>query len=377
MLAATPPMGWNSWNTIGHGVSEEVVRETAEAMKRFGMRELGYEYVVIDDCWSHKEGRDKNGNLIPDAERFPNGMKALADYVHGLGFKLGIYSDAAELTCAKWPGSYGHEEQDAALWASWGIDFLKYDYCHAPGDQTTAIERYSAMGEALRATGREILYSACEWGGRAPWTWARNAGCHMWRVTGDVVDRFDTTLDWGGLGILPALDRAAHLHEYAGPGGWNDMDMLVVGCRGMGHTGTGCTDTEYRLHMTMWVMLASPLMCGNDIRKMDTETAAILLNPEVLAVSQDPDGIQAEIVDKEGPLETWVKPLVDGGVAVALINRGHSDAEYGIHADDFIFEEEGPKLVRDLWARSDIGELVEAFPVEVPAHGTVMLKVGE
>jgi alpha-galactosidase len=187
-LASTPPMGWNSWNTFGHNINEAVVRETADALVSTGLKDYGYEYIVIDDCWSIKDRRDSNGDMIPDPEKFPNGIKALADYVHSKGFKLGIYSDAAEKTCAGYPGSYGFEETDAQLWASWDIDFLKYDYCHAPVEQSVAIERYSRMGEALRKTGHEFLYSSCEWGGRSPHLWGRKVGGHMWRVSGDVHD---------------------------------------------------------------------------------------------------------------------------------------------------------------------------------------------
>ncbi|HSD85797.1 MAG TPA: glycoside hydrolase family 27 protein, partial [Anaerolineae bacterium] len=187
-LAATPPMGWNSWNMFGWNIHETAIRETADALVSSGLKACGYEYLVIDDCWSRKEGRDSNGDLIPDPEKFPNGLKALADYVHSLGFKLGLYSDAADRTCGGHPGSYGFEDQDAQLWAAWGIDFLKYDYCNAPADQATAIERFSRMGEALRKTGREFLFSLCEWGGRSPQLWGRSVGGHMWRVSDDVFD---------------------------------------------------------------------------------------------------------------------------------------------------------------------------------------------
>src|SRR5688500_18182542 len=188
ILAATPPMGWNSWNMFGSRVSEAAIRETADAMVELGLKDLGYQYVVIDDCWSIKGRRDGNGDLIPDPEKFPSGMKALADYVHGLGLKMGIYSDAADRTCAGYPGSFGFEEQDARLWASWEMDFLKYDYCNAPTDQATAIERYGRMGAALRGSGREFLFSLCEWGGRSPHLWGREVGGHMWRSTGDIFD---------------------------------------------------------------------------------------------------------------------------------------------------------------------------------------------
>ncbi|HXQ37504.1 MAG TPA: glycoside hydrolase family 27 protein, partial [Anaerolineales bacterium] len=210
-LASTPPMGWNSWNTFGYNVNEAVVRETADALVSSGLKDYGYNYIVIDDCWSVREGRDSNGDLIPDPEKFPNGIKALADYVHNLGFKIGIYSDAAEETCAGYPGSLGFEEQDAKLWASWEIDFLKYDYCHAPlFDQAIAIERYTRMGEALRSSGREFLFSLCEWGNQSPHLWGRKAGGHMWRVSGDVYDSWiNINLgSWQSMGIDVSIDVA-------------------------------------------------------------------------------------------------------------------------------------------------------------------------
>lgn len=376
MLAETPPMGWNSWNRFGHNVDENVMRAAAEAMASNGMKDVGYEYVVIDDCWSRKSGRDSNGDLVADPERFPSGMKALADHIHGLGLKFGLYSDAAELTCAKWPGSFGFEEQDAALFASWGVDFLKYDYCHAPAEQHVAIERYTAMGQALENCGRPILFSACEWGGRAPWTWAKEAGAHMWRVTGDVVDVFSGQADWGGLGIEQALDRGAHLHEYAGPGGWNDMDMLVVGIKGTGGNGSGCTDEEYRLHMSMWVILASPLMAGCELTTIDPFSADTLMNPEVIAVNQDALGQQGYLAAKSKSLEIWHKPLYDDSTVVCLVNRGTSSEEIEVNLDDFEFEDETPKPVRDLWARRDVGELKHEYTREVAPHSAVLLKIG-
>ncbi|MGH2795505.1 MAG: glycoside hydrolase family 27 protein, partial [Actinomycetota bacterium] len=258
-LAVTPPMGWNSWNAFGERVDETVIRQTAGAMAASGLRGCGYRAIVIDDCWSVMEGRDRDGNLVPDPIRFPSGMKSLADHVHDLGFEFGIYSDAAERTCAGYPGSYGYEEQDAHLWASWGIDLLKYDYCHAPRDRGTAVDRYARMGEALRATGRPIVYSICEWGERSPHRWGRRAGGHMWRVSNDVLDRWED--------VDRAFDIAAEVAPYGGRGGWNDLDMLVVGLNGRGQIpGAGMTLEEYRTQMTMWCVACSPLMIGCDVR---------------------------------------------------------------------------------------------------------------
>jgi alpha-galactosidase len=379
ILAATPPMGWNSWNLFGPAVSEGVVRETAEALVSSGLKERGYEYVVIDDCWSVKEGRDGNGDLMADPLKFPNGMKALADYVHSLGLKIGIYSDAAERTCGGYPGSYGFEMQDAALWASWGMDFLKYDYCHAPNDQAVAIERYARMGEALRGSGRQFLYSLCEWGGRNPHLWGRGVGAQMWRVSGDVFDSWVNVYvangNYYGVGVDVSIDTAADLAEYGGPGGWNDLDMLVVGLRGKGQIGGGgLSFLEYQTHMSLWCMACSPLMIGCDVRRLEEETARLLLNREVLAVNQDSRGVPGRRVRQFGPAEIWAKPLADGSVAVALINRGSTPREITVTAGD-IGLLDTPKLVRDLWAQADVADFTVAFTHKVEAHETVLLRV--
>ncbi|MBN1313016.1 MAG: glycoside hydrolase family 27 protein [Anaerolineae bacterium] len=378
-LAATPPMGWNSWNQFGWNVNEAVVRETADAMISSGLKDCGYEYVVIDDCWSKKDGRDSNGYLVPDPDKFPNGIKALADYVHNLGLKIGIYSDAADLTCGSYPGSYGFEEQDAQMWASWGIDFLKYDYCNAPEDQASAIERYSRMGEALRKTGREFLFSLCEWGGRSPHLWGREVGGHMWRVSGDVFDSWvniwvaDHT--YYGIGIDVSLDLAAELAEYGGPGGWNDLDMLIVGLKGKGLvSGGGLSFVEYQTHMSMWCMACSPLMIGCDVRAMEKETAALLMNPEVLAVNQDALGEPVRRVKQMDRCEIWKKPLADSSVAVALVNRGASGSDVTVKASD-IGLLDAPKLVRNLWAQEDIADFKVELTRRVQPHETLLLKV--
>jgi alpha-galactosidase len=379
-LASTPPMGWNSWNTFGHAINETVVRETADALLSTGLKAHGYNYIVIDDCWSIKDRRDGNGDLIPDPEKFPNGMKALADYVHDKGFKLGIYSDAAEKTCAGYPGSLGFEDQDAKLWASWGIDFLKYDYCHAPlFDQAIAIERYTRMGEALRNSGREFLYSLCEWGNQAPHLWGRQVGGHMWRVSGDVYDSWVNLQiqNWQPLGIDTSIDIAQDVHAYGGPGGWNDLDMLVVGLKGKGQiAGVGMSFIEYQTHMSLWVMACSPLMIGCDIRKLDSETASLLMNREVLAVNHDSLGIPAARVKQIGACEVWTKRLSDTSTAVAVINRGSRTEEIKVRARD-IGRLDSPKLAQDLWAGRDIADFKTELPLKVAAHQTILLKVSQ
>ena len=376
-LASTPPMGWNSWNTFGHNINETVVRETADALISSGLKDYGYNYIVIDDCWSIKDRRDGNGDLIADPEKFPNGIKALADYVHSKGFKIGIYSDAAEKTCGNYPGSYGFEEQDAQLWASWGIDFLKYDYCHAPQGQEVAIERYSRMGEALRKTGREFLYSLCEWGGRAPHLWGRQVGGHMWRVSGDVYDSWVNVglKGWDAIGVDVSIDIASELYEYGGPGGWNDLDMLIVGLKGKGQiAGTGMSFLEYQTHMSLWCMVCSPLMIGCDVRKLDSDTATLLMNREVLDVNQDSWGTPARRVKQIGQCEIWRKPLEDGSVAVSVINRGSRPEEVTVRPRDIgMFDT--PKLARNLWTHQDIADFKTELTQRVLPHETVLLKV--
>jgi len=377
-LAATPPLGWNSWNTFGVKVNESLVREVADVMVSSGLRDCGYEYLVIDDCWSVKDHRDGNGDLIPDPERFPNGIKALADTVHSKGLKFGIYSDAADKTCAGYPGSFGFEEQDARLWASWGVDFLKYDYCHAPSDQVTAIERYTRMGDALRGCGREILYSICEWGGRSPYLWARQAGGQMWRVTGDVVDSWTNVLHgtWWGLGIDSAIDIAVNLHAYAGPGGWNDLDMLVVGLGGQGQVpGTGANLLEYQTQVSMWSILCSPLMIGCDIRTMNADIARLLMNQEVLMVNQDPLGKQAERIKKEGDLELWRKPMADGSLVMAMLNRGSSGERISFTAGEIGLLDSHKGVIRDLWRQEDISDFWREFNEVILPHSTTLIKI--
>jgi len=371
-------MGWNSWNTFGHNINETVVRETADVLVSSGLKDYGYQYIVIDDCWSVKDGRDSHGDLVPDPEKFPNGVKALADYVHSKGFKLGIYSDAAEKTCAGYPGSLGFEDQDAHLWASWGIDFLKYDYCHAPlFDQAVAIERYTRMGKALRDSGREFLFSLCEWGNQSPHLWGRKAGGHMWRVSGDVFDSWINIWmkDWNtyGIGIDVSIDIANDLHEYGGPGGWNDLDMLVVGLKGKGQiAGNGMSFLEYQTHMSMWVMACSPLMIGCDIRKLDADTASLLINREVLDVNQDALGIPASRVKQIGRCEIWTKRLADSGLAVSVINRGSRGEDVTVKARD-IGLLDTPKLARNVWAGQDVADFRTELPLRVEPHETILL----
>ncbi len=376
-LASTPPMGWNSWNMFGEKIDAEAVCRMADAMSSV-LQQLGYQYVVIDDCWTVKTGRDSHGNLVPDPLRVPDGIKPVADYIHSRGLKFGIYSDAAKMTCAGYPGSYGFEEQDAALWASWGVDFLKYDYCYAPPEQAVAIERYTRMGQALQNCGREILYSICEWGGRKPWLWARQAGGQMWRISGDVFDSWVDVRTKGGwgTGIDTAIEIAANLYEYAGPGGWNDLDMLVVGLNGKGSIpGEGCSLNEYRTQVSMWSMLCSPLMIGCDLRHITPETASLLTNPEIIAINQDALGKPAVRLVKRGDQEVWRKRLADGSLVLALFNRGSTSQEIEFHIGEIGLLDNYKAVVRDLWLRQDVADFHPSFSYIVEPHSAAILKI--
>lgn len=328
-LLLTPPMGWNSWNTFGRHLTEELILQTADAMIANGMRDLGYSYINIDDFWQLPE-RGADGHLQVDKTKFPHGIKYVADYLHERGFKLGIYSDAAEKTCGGVCGSYGYEETDAEDFASWGVDLLKYDYCNAPVDRVEAMERYAKMGKALRATHRSIVYSVCEWGQREPWKWAKKVGGHLWRISGDIGDIWYRDGDHiGGLrGIVNILDINAPLSEYAAPSGWNDPDMLVVGIDGksksIAYASEGCTHEQYKSHFALWCMMASPLLSGNDVRNMNDSTLNILLDADLIAINQDVLGRQAERSISSDHYDIWVKPLADGRKAVACFNRTKS-----------------------------------------------------
>ena len=362
-LAKTPPMGWNSWNKFGCNVSEKLIREMADAVVSTGLRDAGYQYVVIDDCWQVE--RDAEGNIVPDPQRFPSGMKALADYVHSKGLKFGLYSDAGTLTCQKRPGGRGYEFQDARQYAAWGVDYLKYDWC-STGTQNQQAS-YSIMRDALLKAGRPIVFSICEWGTSKPWLWARDVG-NLWRTTGDIQDCWDCKRDWGGMGFIHILDLQDGLEAYAGPGHWNDPDMLEVGNGGM-------TAEEYRAHFSLWCVLAAPLMAGNDLRQMTPEIAEILTNREVIAVDQDPLGLQGRRVRREGDSDVWAKQLADGGRAVALLNRGASPAQLSVSWNDIGYPARLPASVRDLWAKKDLGKRTGSFSATVPGHGVVLVKV--
>jgi alpha-galactosidase len=362
-LARTPPMGWNTWNKFACNVSETLVHEAADAIVSSGMKDAGYRYVVIDDCW--QVSRDTDGNIVPGAKRFPNGIKAVADYVHSKGLLFGIYSDAGTGTCQNRPGSRGYEFQDARQYAAWGVDYLKYDWCnHSTQDSQAS---YSLMRDALAKSGRPIVFSLCEWGSTKPWLWAQPVG-NLWRSTGDIIDRWSGSEKWGGNGVVQILDQENGLESYAGPGHWNDPDMLEVGNGGM-------TTTEYRSHFSMWCILAAPLIAGNDIRSMKPEIRDILINKEAIAIDQDPMGIQGRRVQKDGDLEVWSKQLADGGRAVALLNRGASEQTITAAWSSLGYPETLKASIRDLWAHKDMPSAAGRFSASVPSHGVVLVRI--
>ena len=362
-LASTPPMGWSSWNKFGCNVSEDMIRQMADGMVKSGMKDAGYQYVVIDDCWQVE--RDQSGNIVADAKRFPAGIKALADYVHSLGLKFGIYSDAGSMTCAKRPGSLGHEYQDALQYASWGVDYLKYDWCNTTTQDAQAA--YALIRNALNATGRPIVLSICEWGTAKPWLWGKAVGGNLWRTTGDISDTWQGK-DKHHLGVVDILDLQDGLQSYAGPGHWNDPDMLEVGNGGM-------TTDEYRAHFSLWGILAAPLLAGNDLRDMKPEIRDILTNKEVIAVNQDPLGRQGRRVRKDGDLEVWAKQMRDGSRSVVLLNRDVSEKEITVSWEDIGYPSHLSASVRDLWRAKDLGQHKEKFSASVAPHSVVMVHV--
>lgn len=353
-LASTPPMGWNSWNHFACKVSDTVVRAAADSIAKNGMKAAGYVYVNIDDCWQGQ--RDAKGMIHPNA-RFPN-MKALGDYIHGKGLKFGIYSSPGPKTCAGYAGSYRHEDEDAAQYAAWGVDYLKYDWCSAADvykpEQMQDV--YKRMHDALAKTGRPIVFSLCQYGFRKVWEWGAAVGGNTWRTTDDITDDYNH--------MYFNAHSEDGIESYAGPGHWNDPDMLEVG---NGHMNR----EEYVSHMSMWCMLAAPLLAGNDLANMKPETLSILTNPEAIAIDQDAKGLQARVAWQVGPLEIWAKPLANGSTAALLINRGEDTESIKLNFKDAgVF---GPKKVRDLWAHKDLGQFTNSFSADVPRHGVVFV----
>lgn len=369
-LAPTPPMGWMSWNFFGEDINEENLKATADLMVSEGFLDAGYEYLFIDDCW--QGGRDNRNNIIADPVKFPSGIKALADYVHSKGLKLGIYSDAAPLTCAGYTASLGFEEQDAKTFAEWDVDYLKYDYCGAPVDVETAKARYKKMADALTNSGRDIALGVCEWGVRNPATWAGELGGSVWRTSYDVRDMWIDTLRKGGLGIMDILEETVPVSKYARPGHWNDMDMLIVGLYGKGDAssdlgGVGCSDTEYQSQMSLWCMMASPLAMSNDLRSLNDETRRILLNKEVIAIDQDPLGKAAERVVKTDDYQVFLRPLSGDRYAIAILNTSDKTRNISVSFKDLSLPNR--YKVRDVWAHKDLGSRTK-WSGKVASHET-------
>jgi alpha-galactosidase len=359
-LAKTPPMGWNSWNKFAGRVDDAAVRGMADAMARNGMREAGYQYINIDDTW--EAGRDQRGNITTN-KKFPD-MKALADYVHSKGLKIGIYSSPGPNTCAGYEGSYGHEEQDARTYAGWGIDYLKYDWCGARNLYTDEEMQpvYQKMGDALLRSGRSILYSLCQYGRAEVWKWGPDVGGNAWRTTGDIRDAWESLTTIGF--------AQGELAPFAKPGHWNDPDMLEIGNGGM-------TDEEYRTHMSLWSIIAAPLLAGNDLRDMSTTIREILINREVIAVDQDPQGQQGRRLSKSGDQEIWARPLSGGAQAVGLFNRANVPMKMTVNWSELGWSV-APDHVRDLWSHSDVpmqGGPSMGYTATVPAHGVVLLRI--
>ncbi len=381
-LALTPPMGWNSWNVFRDDVSAEVIVGIAEAMVSTGMRDVGYQYVNIDDHW-HAESRESDGTPAADPVRFPDGIAAVAERVHALGLKLGIYSDAAELTCGGCFGGYGYEDLDARTYAAWGVDLLKYDYCHAPAKQSVAIERYGTMGRALAESGRSIVLSVCEWGFRKPWTWASQVGGSYWRTTGDIFDTFSGPV----VGVRSIARRTLRLADDAGPGHWNDPDMLLVGNRGNGlSTGKlqpvegwrvrpvlwnfkGLNDEQAQSHMTLWAMLAAPLLASHDLAATEDFDLDLLRNPEILAIDQDALGQQAR--RRRSAPGTWLlaKPLVDGRLALSVTNLRRRPRSVELDLGSLGLPEGAHVL--DAWAMAELGHRT-TLTARLPAHGSAV-----
>ncbi|MBQ6382814.1 MAG: glycoside hydrolase family 27 protein [Clostridia bacterium] len=382
MLAQRPPLGWNSWNTFGEHISEALIHEMADCMVEQGYLQAGYEYLVIDDCWSLRE-RDEKGLLVPDPVKFPNGMKAVADYVHSKGLKFGMYSCAGVLTCAGYPSSYDHEFVDAATFASWGVDFLKYDFCNFP-ETGDCRARYQTMSMALKATGRDILFSACNWGQKEPWKWMRSVGAHMYRSTGDIMDNYISFTDI----FKSQLDNLC----MSGTACFNDMDMLTVGMCGKGNVGLGkvCTYEEYRMQFALWCLAGVPLMMGADLRSLAPEYKELMQNPDLLRIDQDaecrslylirkgsvttsnPEPKEGEFPWKQLPdtSYTFIRHLSDREFALAYVNFSPADAQ--IHcemADIGLPVSSGYALsMRDVFTGEQLPPKTDFFNPRVPAH---------
>ncbi len=378
-LALTPPMGWNSWNTFQTNISEQLVKETADKMVSSGMKDAGYTYLVLDDGWMAMERDSITGDLVPDPKKFPNGIEPVVAYVHSKGLKFGLYNCAGTKTCAGYPGTRGYEYQDARNYAKWQIDYLKFDWCSTDGQN--AKESYTTMSKAIRKAGRPLIFSLCEWGNSKPWEWAANVG-QLWRTTGDITAQFDgikTYGDWHANGVMTCVDIQDTLSRFAGPDHWNDPDMLEVG--------NGLSQAENRAHFSVWSMMAAPLIAGNDIRKMDAATNAVLINKNVVAIDQDFLGKQGIKYSDKDSLQTWIKPLKNGDWALCFLNRSgvakpvsfdwkHTMVRYK-EADMDLDANAGNYQLMDLWANKVIGTTAKPLTANISSHDVLMLRLSK
>lgn len=379
-LALTPPMGWNSWNTFACNINEKIIKETADIMVKSGMRDAGYVHLNIDDCW-HGE-RDQDGFIQPDLKRFPSGMKALSDYIHEKGLKFGLYSDAGDKTCGGKPGSNGYEYQDALQYSRWGVDYLKYDWCNT--EQLSAPGAYRTMRDALHKAGNPVVLSICEWGDNEPWLWGKDIG-HLWRTTGDIINCWDCEVDhgsWSSWGIMRIVDMQKGLRQYAGPGHWNDPDMMEVG--------NGMSTAEDRAHFSLWAMLSAPLIAGNDLKSMSKETIDIMTNKAVIEINQDKLGIQAFKYKVEGDIEYWFKPLDNKSWGFLILNRGKKVAQvsFDFRNEEVVdphFPKKGAKYktnffssrysIKNIWLNTGAGTTQKILKAKIEPHGVVMYRL--
>ena len=391
MLAQPPPMGWNSWNTFGRHINADVVKSTADLFIKLGLDKAGYQYVVIDDCWSKHDRDPETHRIVADPEKFPNGMKDVADYVHSKGLKFGMYSCAGVRTCGNYPGSFDHEFLDAKTCAEFGVDFLKYDFCFKPAQSDGPI-LYRRMGQALRTCGREILFSACNWGCDDVWSWVRSAGVHMYRSTGDIADNFKSftdimwsqtpkgsRIDWHAApDAYKAAVRAAGGSAANAPGCWNDTDMLTVGMFGKGNVGTsGCNAAEYRMQFSLWCMMSAPLMLGCDLRAIDEETLALITNPRLIAINQDPEGRPMFLATRNwGQRCVFAKLLAGGDIAIGFFNFDDADNRIPLYVEDLgLPDRAGFNLhIVNVLTGEDLGTIREYMDPMVPRHDCLILR---
>ena len=375
-LALTPPMGWNSWNTFQANINEKIVMEMADDMVSSGMKDAGYTYLVLDDGWMAKE-RDAGGNLVADPEKFPKGMKHVADYVHSKGLKFGLYNCAGTKTCGGYPGTRGYEYNDARWYAKNEIDYLKYDWCNTEG--ITAKEAYKTMSNAIKISGRKMIFSLCEWGDNKPWEWAKDVG-QLWRISGDISNCFDCIENhgtWNSWGVTYIIDMRKNIRQYSGPDHWNDFDMMEVG--------HGMIESEDRAHFSMWCMLASPLIAGNDLRSMSAKTISILTDKDLIAVNQDKLGVQAYLYQQKDSVDTWIKPLENGELSVCFMNRSKKPVQlvYDWNANPVADTVSNVNIdfskniytIQNLWLKKTEGTTGKSFKAIVQPHDVIVLRL--